>query len=106
MMPDCAGGFRIKGTNVPDMVPAKIKVAAAYDLPGGNPFSQYSPIDFQFDKDKHAPLEFTFKDIEFEVRKDNRLVIVPLSENFDLQVKGFDTNRDLRVRAISEEVAE
>lgn len=101
---ECAGGFRIKGIGDPKKVPGRISVKVAYDLPNGNPFKGYSPIDFSFGKKRgRGALTFTKKSVKLEERKENALKIIPKSADFELKVIGFDVNRDVIIRAVAEE---
>ncbi len=105
-MPDCRDGFRIAGTGSDGRTPSRIVVRVAYDIPDGNPFGLWSPFDFKFDEGKTDPLKFSHRGLSFEKRSGNRLVILPQAPDFDLQVTGFDTNRDVIVKAVAEEASE
>lgn len=95
----CSDGFKIK-CNDRNRVPHRISIQAAYDIPNGSPFRSYSPIDFKFEQKKgRAALQITHKKLSFEKKNGNTLIIVPKTAEFELQITGFDTNRDLIVRA-------
>lgn len=77
--------------------PSRLTVRVAYDVVRGSPWSDYDSIDFDLRKTRGEVRVIT-ADADVE-RKDpgNRLVIVPTSEQFEVQVTGFDPNRDLIV---------
>ncbi len=86
------GGFTIRLT--PDGADlTRIDVQAAYDRERGNPFTKWSPEDFEF---RDLDVEVTGGKI---IEQDgNRLAAaVEDPEEFSLRVGGFDVNRDLRV---------
>ncbi len=65
----------------------------AYDTRRGNPFKKYHPADF-----KIQSLNRAARDADVVDCQDNKIVVRPNSDNFRLEVAGFDTNRDLVVR--------
>lgn len=105
VMTERAGGFRIKGLGDSAALPSRIILSAAYDLSDGNPFKSYSPIDFRFDDGDTGALSFAHNGLRFEARTGNQLILIPESPDFELEVTGFDTTRDVIVRA-NAEVAE
>ncbi len=90
-----ATGFVVKGTEVDEL--PKIKVMTAYDLVRGDPFKAFSPLDFDFAKAGYAGVEVIAEGAEVEVTAANVLHITPCEKEFSVEVRGFDTRRDLRV---------
>ena len=74
---------------------SSVNILAAYDRRGGNPFAKWSADDFDLRSmqvDVQGGLE--------TAREGNRLSVrVDQPQKFNVQVRGFDTNRDLRVNA-------
>lgn len=99
---DLADGFRIKGSSE-GKLPKAITVRVAYDIPSGNPFSEshYSPLDFRFDKQSTEGPKIAFNGLEIKTKGTNSLEIEPKVSDFELQVTGFDVNRDVVVRTTS-----
>jgi len=102
----CQGGFCITGKADSDSYPKRISINVAYDIPDGNPFRNYSPIDFVFDKKRKNPLIMTHEKLKIIERCNNQLTIVPKSKDFILKVVGFDTNRDIIIRATEQKVSD
>ena len=49
---------------------------------------------------------FSKTGLSIEKREGNRLELIPETPDFDLKVTGFDTNRDLVIKALAEEAEE
>lgn len=91
---EAAGGFAITRDHADSSgLPSEIEVLAAYDTSRGNPFERYNPADFDMSK-----LKVQLVGAEALARAENRLAIRLLSEEFRVEVTGFDTNRDVVVR--------
>lgn len=91
-------GFSIhRGDNADEAIyPQQFKVRAAYDTTSGNPFKKYDPMDFDFKKDiKIALTKNTVKLVE---RAPNEILLEVNGPKFQIDVKGFDPNRDLLVK--------
>jgi hypothetical protein len=89
-------GFTIvpkRGAPLPD----RLHVSAAYDLLSGNPFSQYEPLDFDFNEQRFKIA--TGADSEVRVTSSNSVDIEIAGPDFETSVVGFDPLRDLIVRA-------
>lgn len=92
-----SGGFRLKGVAREAGTPRRLRVTAAYDLEGGNPFKAYNTIDFRFDEGKCEPLKISHSGMSIAERSNNTLTVLPTSDEFLLEVTGFDAVRDLVV---------
>jgi hypothetical protein len=88
------GGFSVIRAN-PEQTewPEALDLQVAYDTSRGNPFKKYHPADFDLSK-----LEVVATGLEVTRREGNRLRFTPVSDDFKLEVTGFDTNRDLVVK--------
>jgi hypothetical protein len=93
-----AGGFSVsRNSAIPMPADAALRVAVAYDLPRGDPLSNWSPIDFQFSA-KDGNLKLEGKGVTPKKAQGNILVLKELQPDFALGVDGFDRHRDLFVR--------
>jgi hypothetical protein len=79
-----------------DDLPLTIRLEAAYDLLGGDPFARHSDVDFDF---RSGDLKLESEGATVRAEKANRLELSCASTEFALSVSGFDSNRDLVVRA-------
>jgi hypothetical protein len=88
------GGFVVVRDHIAATpLPAALEVVAAYDASRGNPFKKYHSADFKFPK-----LKRVVRGIDEGDCSDNRLIFRPTSDEFRLEVTGFDGNRDLVVK--------
>ncbi len=88
-------GFAIGGSDVEE--PGKLRVTVAYDLVRGDPFKAFSSFDFDFLKLDDTGLEIKAGGADLEFVAPNVLQITPHTNEFEVEVLGFDTHRDLRV---------
>ena len=74
----------------------RIRVDVAYETSKGNPFKAYKSYDFDLADD-----EITTKASGCEITEKggNKIIVTVQDPKFSLHVSGFDTNRDLLVRA-------
>ncbi len=86
-------GFTITLNNVERSFPFKATIRVAYDVIRGNPFSKYSPFDFDFESDA---LSIDLSGGTVTQAMKNKLHIM-VHEGFELKVKGFDEHRDIIV---------
>ncbi len=91
---ELVGGFSVARDHIESTpLPSGLEVIVAYDTSRGNPFRRYDPADFKLQK-----LERTAQDLQEVECDDNRVVIRPSSDNFRIEIVGFDANRDLVVK--------
>lgn len=94
-----AGGFALSSTEnfTAEKLPHEIKVEVAYEVGKGNAFKRYSPHDFKLGKNgvSVASSEGGVKVIS---SKHNVMELLVNQVPFNLQVNGFDQNRDLKVK--------
>lgn len=102
-MSDRAGGFSIKAGDEGAPKPDKIVIQAAYSLRKGNPLKKYHEADFDLEE-LNAQGRIKCKGVQIEEAKRNRLVVAVKSLPFEIDVDGFDLNRDLYVKADAKEV--
>jgi hypothetical protein len=82
-------------------LPLVLEVRAGYDLARGDPFKKHSPFDFDLTRGDGGII------IEAEGAtvtpvSANALRIDAATTEFEVRVAGFDTRRDLRIRAVRE----
>jgi hypothetical protein len=91
------GGFRIAGAGAGTSMPPFAGVQMAYELRRGNPFSAYQPLDFEVDR---APIEVQGQGAEV-VRQLRNVIVLRIDDpDFRLAVRGFDARRDVRVKVV------
>lgn len=76
--------------------PRMIRVRAAYDIIGGNPFKRHHPFDFDFRKNE---IELTPEHAEISPHSGNVLAMKVTAAGFRLEAQGFDERRDIVVDA-------
>lgn len=99
------GGFSIKPGAPDSTMPPILDIRVAYDLRRGNPLKKYHPADFDL---RQTPIRWDIKDNSVDVRSvsGNRMQLAVQSPGFQVDVTGFDPNRDLYVRATVREGAD
>jgi hypothetical protein len=93
------GGFSVYGAGE-GAVPDRVRLAVAYEIRRGNPFKRYQPADFEFGRE---PVQIVADGATILEASRNRLLLGDLKANFKVAVTGFDSARDLVVRAVAEE---
>jgi hypothetical protein len=88
------GGFILR-KNPKSLRPVGIHITVAYETRGRDPFKAYSPFDFEIN---NSPIKIISKDAQINFIKENQLIVQLLSDDFKLEVMGFDLNRDLRLK--------
>lgn len=90
------GGFSIKNTASlsAEKLPMSIRVRAAYDVLRGNPFKKHDALDFDFTKKGVA---ISSSGALVSADQPNVLIVEVTEPEFEVQVSGFDVNRDLIV---------
>ncbi len=78
--------------------PVRFCVRAAYDTASGNPFKKYDPLDFSFSRKSELRVGATKDTVTLVRRSDNELEFDVSGEAFQVDVTGFDPNRDLLVK--------
>ncbi|MBT4260268.1 MAG: hypothetical protein HOD90_10215 [Nitrospina sp.] len=91
------GGFILRKNPKATHMPNGIHVTVAYEILGRNPFTKYSPFDFEMDK---VPIKINSKGVQINAIKENQLIAKLDSHDFRFEITGFDLNRDLRVKVI------
>lgn len=82
--------------------PLRFSIVAAYDTASGNPFKKYDPLDFSFSSSSDIRIGATKGTVELISRSQNKLEFEIKGEQFQVDVTGFDPNRDLLVKLKSE----
>jgi hypothetical protein len=87
-------GFRVslnlQNTNI--SLPLRATIKAAYDIRRGNPFTKYEPYDFDL-----TELQVNSTGCQILSKQGDEMRIEVTSREFNLNVTGFDTKRDLVV---------
>ena len=92
-----ADGFRVKGNPQTSAAGRYVDVQLGYEIRTGNPFRKYDRCDFDV-ADK--PIAIVATGATVESKSLNKLSVMVQSPDFEVDVTGFDTRRDLRVRAV------
>lgn len=98
-------GFRIRKGDPSVPRPPMLGIEVAYGVRRGSPFSRYDPADFQIGKDG-VQIGVTGGNI---IELDGNYMLFDInSDDFEIEITGFDTNRDLHVdvRVKDKEVAD
>lgn len=75
----------------------RLKIAVAYDIPRGDPLSNWNPLDFRIGKGDGCLLP-RGTGVNVKLLTENVLGVQVMSDAFKLHVSGFDEHRDLFVR--------
>lgn len=98
------GGFAIHpGQPGAAPPPFYLDIHVAYDVRRGNPLRKYHPADFDLNR---APITRQVRGVEIKSTVANRMLALVTNADFSLEVAGFDTDRDLYVRADPKEAAD
>jgi hypothetical protein len=94
------GGFLLRPGSVPFVsLPAKLRIEAGYAVRRGNPMKRWAPDDFSFTR---PPLrQDTLTGLVVTHENGNNLEVEIRKPEFRFSISGFDTKRDLVVRAIA-----
>jgi hypothetical protein len=97
------GGFAVTAGTSPPPLPFMLEVRCAYETRTGNPIKKWDPADFVLGKDG-VDVNLV-GGIKIITEHNNRLMLSVTGHDFRVSVDGFDTSRDLYVRADVREVA-
>jgi hypothetical protein len=90
------GGFRLTPASSSKLGSGDaFKVRVAYQVRRGNPFSKYSPLDFELNK--AGQFAFTYKNCDSVEESGNSVSIEISGEAFSFELLGFDKLRDLEI---------
>lgn len=92
-----ASGFTVESGAVPPPVPFLLEVRCAYETRSGDPLKKWDAADFVLD-DGGLPVNLSGA-VRIITRHGNRLVLRVDGHDFRIGIDGFDTSRDLYVRA-------
>ncbi len=94
------GGFVVHNGETNGLLLSKaLSIRVAYQVRRGNPFKKYHPADF----DLSQRIKTQLKGATVLEKKENRLRIKIDSQDFRIEVTGFDPKRDLRVEVRKQE---
>ncbi|MCI0361140.1 MAG: hypothetical protein L0211_21885, partial [Planctomycetaceae bacterium] len=91
-----AGGFSISSRENDGAPVFEIGVEVAYEVRRGNPFKKYERFDFALDA---KPIMIAAEGATYQ-SEGNKLQVRPTRSDFSVKVTGFDTHRDLAIRAV------
>lgn len=95
-----ANGFVVRNGEMAGSPPPKgLSIRAAYQVRRGNPFKRYHPADFDFSQ--RMTTQVTGATVQ--EKRENRLRVAIDSNDFRIEVTGFDGNRDVRVEVRKQE---
>ncbi|HNQ24912.1 MAG TPA: hypothetical protein PKK06_17680 [Phycisphaerae bacterium] len=99
------GGFAIRAGDAGASQPPFIDIRVAYDVRRGNPLRKYHAADFDLGR---SPIRYDMelKGIDVKRAIGNRMLVAVECPDFNLNVTGFDPDRDLYVRAMVKEAAD
>ena len=97
-------GFSVASTTNadPERFPQNIRIEVAYDVASGNPWKKYSPLDFKLGKNSGIDVIMTKDKANVTSIKENLIRLEVYELPFKLIAKGFDVNRDLKIKVLKE----
>ena len=99
------GGFSIRSGDPDAALPPIIDIRVAYDVRRGNPLRKYHQSDFDLG---HSPIRYDtqMSGVAVKSASGNRMLVAVKQAGFNLDVTGFDPDRDLYVKAEVKEAAD
>jgi hypothetical protein len=93
------GGFTLTNTDdfTDDKLPHEVKVEIAYEVAKGNAFKKYNPLDFKLGGRSEIKCTANTDNVEVISSKHNIMELEIKKLPFRLSVRGFDSNRDLKI---------
>lgn len=93
------GGFSVRSAPglTEDRLPLTLQVSMAYDVLRGDPFTKFSPFDFDLTK---AQLHLESEGAQCTATAPNQFTIECTATRFVVACRGLDLNRDVIVRAV------
>ncbi len=86
-------GFKVTPNTVFDNLPFRFRILVAYNVRKGNPLKKYNDVDFQI---KDSMIKG--KGITVIRAEGNEILLEVVALDFEIEVNGFDTKRDLTVK--------
>ena len=78
-----------------EVIPEKLEIQFAYIVPKGNPFKKYSKLDFDLSEDV---IKIESSGVEILDREGNKVKFGINETDFEIELTGFDQERDLIVK--------
>jgi hypothetical protein len=91
------GGFKVRSNPEHAIRPAEVRVLVAYDVRRGNPLKRYRSFDFDL---AAKPIAIELSGCELISARGNELGVSIVADTFSVEVTGFDSHRDLIVKAL------
>jgi hypothetical protein len=98
-----AGGFTVCQGDAPPQTPYVVEIRCAYDVRDGNPLKKWDRADFVLGRSSN-PVTCTGA-ARVSVVRDNIVLLIIEGPEYAAELKGFDVNRDVFVRAEIKEPA-
>lgn len=97
-------GFTVTTTNTTseDRFPQTIRIDVAYDVATGNPWKKYNPLDFKLGSNSSISIAMSKDKARLISSKENSIKLEVTGLPFKLTAKGFDVNRDLKIKLVKE----
>lgn len=92
------GGFAVRAGDPEAALPPAIEIRVAYDVRRGSALKKYHAADFDIGREP-IQLDSNSQGVTVLAVGGNRLVVAPNKPGFNLDVTGFDADRDLYIRA-------
>ncbi len=96
------GGFAVRAGDQGAAPPANIEIRVAYDVRRGKPLNKYHEADFDL-ADMQTLKHQNTRGVKVAKAERNRLLVTPTAPDFNLEVTGFDADRDLYICAEAKE---
>ena len=94
-----SGGFHLRDNAERVREIETIIIKAGFEGGRGDPVKRHSKFDFDFQNPKNSGLLIESSGCELEIIDKNEIRLNEVQEDFSFQIVGFDTKRDLTVRA-------
>lgn len=92
-------GFQIRNNPERERKIETIIIKAGFEGGRGDPIKRHSKFDFDFQNPKNSGLSIESSGCELEIIDKNEVRLNDVQDDFTFQIVGFDTRRDLTVRA-------
>jgi hypothetical protein len=93
------GGFAIRPGSQDIAPPKRLLVTIAYDVMSGSPWRLFDEADFDLTRKDRSGLSIDSRGVTVKPLEPNKLEIKNITGDFEVVLTGFDTSRDLIVRA-------
>ena len=92
-------GFHLRDNAEREREIESITIKGGFEGGRGDPIKSHSKFDFDFQNPKNSGLSMESSGCELEIVSNNEVRLNDLQKDFSFEIVGFDTKRDLTVRA-------